>query len=132
MSQADDLELIREGYREWNEGRPGRYMHPEVEWITPPELPGGGVFVGKEATLEFLRNFEGTMGVLKLSFEIQDIVPVGDQYLVISLAEGTSTGGVPIPPHNWFHLMKPEDGLLRRAELFLDRSQAFEAAGLSE
>ena len=132
MSRDDDLELIREGYREWNEGRPGTFMHPDIEWITPREVPGGGTFVGKEATLEFLQNFEGTMGVLRLSFEIEEIIPAGDQYLVISLAEGTSAGGVPIPPHNWFHLLKPEDGQLRRAELFLDRGQAFEAAGLSE
>ena len=132
MSRADDLELIREGYRAWNEGRPESFMHPDVEWITPPEVPGGGTFVGKEATVQFLRNFEGTMGVLNLSFEIQDIIPAGDQYLVVSLAKGTSDSGVAIPPHSWFHLVKPEDGKLRRAELFLDRSQAIEAAGLRE
>ena len=132
MSRADDLELIREGYRAWNDGRIESFLHPDVEWITPPELPGGGTFVGKEATVEFLRNFEGTMGVLNLSFEVQEILLAGDQYLVISLAEGSSDSGVDIPPHNWFHLIKSEDGKLRRAELFLDRNQAFEAAGLRE
>ena len=134
MSRADDLEAIREGYRAWNEGDEAgaeSFMHPDIEWITPPEVPGGGTFVGKQATTEFLRNFEGTMGVLNLSFEIEEIISAGDEYLVISLAEGTGESGVAIPPHNWFHLMKLEGGKLRRAQLFLDRSQALEAAGLS-
>ena len=72
------------------------------------------------------------MGVLKLSFEIEEIVPTNGEYLVTSVAMGTSDSGVTIPPHNWFHLMRIEDNLLRRAQLFLDREQAFEAAGLSE
>jgi ketosteroid isomerase-like protein len=131
MTQTDDLNAIREGYRAWNEGSAEAFMHPDVEWITPPEVPGGGTFVGKEATAEFLRNFEGTMGVLNLSFQIQEIIPADDQYLVISLAEGTSASGVAIPAHNWFHLVRLENGRLRRAQLFLDRHQALEAAGVS-
>ena len=130
MTSANDLDGIRDAYRAWNEGSLERFMHPDVEWITPPEVPGGGVFVGKEATVEFLRNFEGTMGVLDLSFEIREIVPAGGQYLVISLAEGTSASGIAIPAHEWFHLIKVENGLLRRAQLFLDREQAFEVAGV--
>jgi len=106
--------------------------HPDIEWITPPEVPGGGTFVGKEAVVAFLKNFEGSLGVLRLSFEIEEIIPINDEYLVSSVATGTSESGVALPPHNWFHLMRTEDGLLCRAQLFLDREQALEAAGLSE
>lgn len=132
MTHDDDFDVIREGYRAWNEGAAESFMHPDIEWITPPEVPGGGTLIGKKATTEFLRNFEGTMGVLNLTFEIQDIVPAREEYLVITLAKGTSESGVAIPVHNWFHLMKLEHGKFRRAEVFLDRSQAFEAAGLRE
>lgn len=132
MSQANDLKVIRAATRAWNEGDAGSFMHPEIEWTTPTEVPGGGTLVGAEATAEFLRNFGGTMGVLNLSFEIQEIIPAGDEYLLISLAEGTSESGVAIPAHSWFHLLKAEDGKVRRAELFLDRRQAFEASGLQE
>lgn len=130
MPAADDLAAIRSGYRAWNEGRADSFMHPDVEWITPPEVPGGGTFVGREATVEFLRNFGGTGGILDLSFEVEEIIPTGDQYLVISRAEGTGESGVAIPPHSWFHLVRLESGRLRRAELFLDRRQALTAAGL--
>ena len=132
MAQDDDLKLIREGWRAWNEGSAEPFLHPDVEWITPPEVPGGGKFVGKEATVEFLRNFEGTMGVLNLSFRVRDIIPAGGQYLVISLAEGTGASGIAVPAHDWFHLVRLEDGKLKRAQLFLNRDQALEAAGLSE
>ena len=132
MSQADDLNLIREGWRAWNEASIEPFLHPDVEWITPPEVPGGGTFSGKEATVEFLRNFEGTMGVLDLSFQIKEIIPAGEEYLVISRAEGTGASGVAIPAHDWFHLVMLEDGKLRRARLSLNRDQALEAAGLTE
>lgn len=132
MSSAGDLEAIRLGYRAWNAGDVEPMLHDDVVWITPPEVPGGGTFVGKDSTLEFLQNFEGTSGILDLSFEVEDIIPAGDQYLVISLAEGTGESGVAIPAHHWFHLVRLEGGRLRRAELFLDRRQAFMAAGLPD
>jgi ketosteroid isomerase-like protein len=131
MTETDDLNTIREGYRAWNEGGGESLMHPDIEWITPPEVPGGGTFVGKEATAGFLSNFEGTKGVLNLSFQIQEIIPAAGQYLVISRAEGTGASGIAVPAHDWFHLIRLENGMVRRAELFLDRDQALEAAGLS-
>ena len=130
MPPASDLDAIRAGYRAWNAGATEAFMHPDVEWVTPPEVPGGGTFVGREATLEFLRNFEGSKGVLDLSFEIEEIIPVRDRYLVVSVATGAGESGVAIPAHNWFHLVTLRDGRLVRAELFLDRAQALAAAGL--
>jgi len=133
MSHDEDLELIRESYVEWNtHGITERFLHPDIEWITPPQLPGGGTYVGSEATVAFLREWEGTMGVLNLSFEIQEIIPARDEYLVVSIAEGTSESGVGIPAHSWFHLMTLENGKIRRAQLFLDRGEALEAVGLRE
>jgi ketosteroid isomerase-like protein len=137
MSEEEEIALIREGYLAWNEGGVSAAaaawkFHPEIEWINPPEMPGGGTYIGKDAVLAFLREWEGSAGVLNLSFEIEQIIPIDGEYLVISVATGTSESGVVLPPHNWFHLMRAEDGLLRRAQLFLDREQALEAAGLSE
>ena len=129
---ADDREVIRAGYRAWNQGRAESFLHPDVEWITPPEVPGGGSFAGADATIGFLRNFEGTMGVLNLSFEIEEIIAAGDRYLVISTATGSGQSGVAVPAHSWFHLLTLEDRRLRRAELFLDRGQAYRAAGLAQ
>ena len=134
MSEENvEIGIIREAYRDWNEsGITARFLHPEVEWTDPPQLPGATTHVGQEAVVSFLREWEGTMGIVRLTFEIEEIIPAGDDYLVVSLAQGAGESGAPIPAHNWFHLMRIEDGLLRRAQLFLDRAEALEAAGLSE
>jgi ketosteroid isomerase-like protein len=137
MSQDEDLALIRDGYLAWNEGgvsegAAARFYHPDIEWTNPPEMPGGGTHTGKDAVLTFLREWEGTLGILSLTFQIEEIIPADGEYLVVSVATGTSDSGVVIPPHSWFHLMRIEDRLLRRARLFFDRAEAFEAAGLSQ
>jgi hypothetical protein len=133
--KQDEIALIGEAWREWNEtgvNAVARFLHQEIEWIDPPQLPGAETHLGREAVTTFLREWEGTMRVVSLSFEVEEIIPAGDDYLVVSAAEGVSEGGVPIPPHHWFHLIRIEDGLLRRAQLFLDREEAMNAAGLSE
>jgi hypothetical protein len=82
--------------------------------------------------MAFLREWEGSMGVLRLSFEIQDVATLSDGYLVTSLAQGAGGSGAPIPPHHWFHWIRFRDGKFAAARLFLDRDQALEAVGLSE
>ncbi len=137
MSEEEDLAIIREGYLAWNEDGVGgdgaaRFFHPDIEWINPPEMPGGGTRIGKDAVLAFLREWEGTMGILNVTFHVEEIIPANGEYLVISVATATSEHGVAIPPQNWFHLMRIEDRLVCRARLFFDRAEALEAAGLSE
>ena len=102
MSEQEEIALIRSGYVAWNEGgvsgdAAARFFHPQVEWINPPEMPGGGTHIGKDAVLTFLREWEGTMGVLKLSFEIEEIVPTNGEYLVTSVARGRATAGSRFP-----------------------------------
>src|SRR5687767_486365 len=101
--------MIRRFTRRWNDGGVASIedlLHPEVEWVDPPELPGGGVHVGREATMSFLREWEGSLGVLRLHFHLDEILECPDGYLSVSTAHGSGEGGVPIPPHQWFHWLK--------------------------
>ena len=69
------------------------------------------------------------MGVLRLSFELDEFLECPEGYLSISTARGTGDAGVPIPPHQWFHWLEfDEAGKMVRAQLFLDRGAAFTAA----
>jgi ketosteroid isomerase-like protein len=43
-----------------------------------------------------------TMGILNLSFQIEEIIPANGEYLMISVFTGTSESGVVIPPQNVF------------------------------
>ncbi len=67
MSEQDDLALIRDFAVAWNEGGvsgdgEARFFHRDIEWIYPPETPGGGTHIGKDAVLASLREWEGTWG----------------------------------------------------------------------
>jgi ketosteroid isomerase-like protein len=136
MSQQEDLAMIRETFLAWNEGGVSadfaRFFHPDVEWINPPEVPGGGTRIGKDAVLTFFREWEGTMGILDMSLQIEEIIPANGEYLVISVGTGTSGSGVVLPPQDWFHLFRIEDRLIRKGRVFFDRAAALEAAGLRE
>ena len=132
-NEPADIEFIRQAWREWNEqGVNSELLHPQIEWTDAPEVPDSGVFRGREDTVAHLQEWDTSMSVVGLTFEIQDVSPVGSRYFVISRAEGSGGGsGTPIPPHDWFHLVTVEDGMLRRVDAFLDREQALKAAGLS-
>jgi hypothetical protein len=132
MSKAD-VAAIRAGWEAWNAEGVGaleRFFTEDVEWIDPPTLPGGTTHRGRDATLAFLREWEGSLGIVRLNFRIEDILDLGAQYLVISLAEGSGESGIPIAAHHWFHLLRLRHGKIERAELFLERAEAFAAAGV--
>jgi len=131
----EDLRVITRFLEAWNlDGVSGiePLLDPDVEWIDPAELPGAGAHHGREATMEFLREWEGTMGIVNLEFVLDEILECPEGYLVISTAQGTGEGGSPIPPHQWFHWVRLDAGRLRWARLFLNRAAALEATGLSE
>jgi len=131
--QKSDVELIREVWAAWNgsgvdEAR--RFLHPDIEWTDPKQLPDETTHVGLEAVTDTRREWDGS--VIRLSFDIEEIIPLGDDYLVCSKASGIGASGTPIPPHDWFHIVSLEDGLIRRMRTFLDRDAALVAAGLSK
>ncbi len=137
MSDQEDLAILREAYLAWNDlgvGGDGvaRFFHPDVEWINPPEMPGGGTRIGKDAVLAFLREWEGTMGIMNVTFNVEQIIPANGEYLVVSVVTATSGHGVAIPPQNVFHLLRIEDRRVGRVRFFFDRAAALEAAGLSD
>ena len=87
MSREEELQLIEDFARQWNDhGVAGiaHFFHPDVVWIDPPELPGGGTHNGRDATTTFLREWGGGLG-LRLAFEMEQIIPLDSGYLAISL-----------------------------------------------
>jgi ketosteroid isomerase-like protein len=67
-----------------------------------------------------------------LRFEPQEVIDLGDRFLGISLVKGHgSSSGVPVTV-TLFQLFTMRGGLVVQQDDFQDRTQAFEAAGLSE
>jgi hypothetical protein len=129
-------ELIREGIEAWNEEGPlafETFMSEDIVWQTPDEIPGGGTFHGREATMEFLRTWLEGGGVLATRLSIAEMRPVGEEVLLTLDSEMVGeSSGVPLPPFQWYMVLRfDEDDLLVRNRVYMDRQKAHAAAGLA-
>jgi hypothetical protein len=97
------------GFGEKNVGAMEKYLHPDVQLITPLSS-----LQGKEAYLEAAKNFMAFFKTLTIRTSLGE----GDQALVIyDLECSTPTGKVPAAA-----LMTFQEGLITRNELFHDTS----------
>lgn len=99
----------------------------DVVWISDPRFPGGGTHEGKE-------NVRGWLTKLwiydEVSIDVEEIIDLDDRALGITRFRGVSADA-PRVDWLWCHLFAFRDGLISRAQSFLDRAEALEAAGLS-
>jgi hypothetical protein len=69
---------------------------------------------------------------VSLKWSLVEILPAGDQYLCVLDAKVTGdASGIELPVQRWFHVNQFENGKIVRDRVFLDRDEAFRAAGLS-
>jgi ketosteroid isomerase-like protein len=126
MPRTADVALIREIYLLWNEEGLtglGRFLHRDIVWINPPDLPGGGgTLDGRQMTMAFLMQWD-------LTLEVTEVISLPEgKYFVASFARGTAPDGTMIRADPWFHLVGLRDGKLATVEVFLTRDQAMEAS----
>ncbi len=106
-------------------------LHPEVEWISPPEWPDHGDVRGRDAVkqiwLESVEPFEA------FEFETLEFIEgEGRTFHSLRLA-GTGKGSRAPVEMSWCQVaFVGEDGRAVRLENYFDRDRALEAAGLSE
>ena len=102
----------------------------EAEFDVSSVRPEGGVYRGHEGIEEAILAWVETWADYR--FEIKEIIAAGDRVLAIMQEFGRGDGsGVEIDQHTfWVNTMR--DGRIGHTKIFLDRDEAFEAAGLSE
>jgi ketosteroid isomerase-like protein len=103
-------------------------LHPNVEWVVAREHPNSRVVVGHDALAAYQREWEQMLGDLR--FEIDRFLDVDDRVVGIGTVRGTGAGsgadvGVPLAM-----VYTLRDGLITRAEEYLDPAEALQAAGL--
>jgi ketosteroid isomerase-like protein len=112
-----------EGYRE--------YFAHDFELVPPPIYPDAEpVYVGLEGWKRWLSQLDDVFD--DWGFEVERHIDAGNQVVVLARTSGTakqSGASVTIPVA---HLHTLRDARIVRVEVFLDRAQALEAAGLSE
>ena len=100
----------------------------DIVWISDPGFPGGGRHTGKEN----VRSWLTSLWIYDdISIDVEEIIDLGDRALGIARWHGV-VSNAPEVDWPWCHLFWIQDGLISRAESFLDRASAVEAAGLSE
>jgi ketosteroid isomerase-like protein len=102
----------------------------DFEYVEPPEWPGAGVHRGLDEYREVLEGFFEALS--QMTAEIEETFDAGDRVVVFVRwrARGTSSGAEwEMRPGQVFTL---RDGKIAKQEVYLDRSRALEAAGLSE
>jgi ketosteroid isomerase-like protein len=131
MSQ-EKVEIVRQAFAAFKrEGPEGflPFLDPQVT-VFDPDLPGGGEFKGHDGFLAFmgqvLDSFEDYL------IEAEEVFDAGDRVVVFSYHRGMGkSSGAPFELRDAQVWAFDEAGAVR-VDLYLDRSMALEAAGLSE
>jgi len=106
----------------------------EVEYVTPPQIIPLGfepIYRGRDARIEVQRRWTAEWG--EFTFKPEELIDVGDgRVLMLGRMEGSGlTSGVMID-NDWADLFTIARGRVVREQVYLDRAEALEAAGLSE
>ena len=116
-----DFEVLLVGHDPEHEYRPsGELMPPDVE----------AVLYGHDGYLQLWRYWLDAFEDIR--WDPQEILDFGDRFLVTTQQRGHGSGSGVAVSEPVFQLFELRRGLVVRQEDFLDRSEALEAAGLSE
>jgi ketosteroid isomerase-like protein len=102
----------------------------EFELVLAPEMPDAGTYQGAAAR-EWLTRWVDTFD--RLAYEPVEFIDAGDDRVLIEFIQRGWTAGsdVPVELRTW-SLATVRDGNLVRVQLFQNRGDALEAAGLRE
>ena len=131
MSQFQ-REALRARYKATSKGNPGAVfddVHPDFELKTADRVPGAGTYRGAEAATQFFVDLVEPFE--QVTYEPQQFFERGDQiviFLVVRFHPGTSS----VVENQVAALWTIRDGKPVRCEVFAQREQALEAAGMSD
>jgi uncharacterized protein len=129
----ENVEIVRRGYRAFAEGDLGTlldFVDPEIEVIPPRRNPDWQVYNGREGLLTFMVGWFEPWDEYRI--EPQEFIDAGDRVVVVTRDRGRNEQtGLEVEQrlHSVF-TMRDRKGV--RMEMFFDRAEALEAAGLSE
>jgi ketosteroid isomerase-like protein len=133
MSQ-ENVETVREALDAYYRGDKAgwtKFMDPDLETFPVPEFPEPDPVIGPDAAWDFYLRFADTMAESE-TYETTELVDAGER--VFSCSSGSLHGrgsGVEIEFKLWgVHTF--DQGRWIRTQWFGERSEALEAAGLSE
>ena len=134
MSQ-ENAEVVRAGFEGFNRGDVEAVVAmcaPDIEWFPPAELPDARTYHGHQGVRAAAEDMLNVFGALQA--EPERLIDAGDQVVVLFRWRGHGRGsGVPLDlVGEQAAVFTMRNGEAIRAEWYIDRSKALEAARVSE
>jgi ketosteroid isomerase-like protein len=104
---------------------------PEVELREDPRFPEAGVYRGREAVARYFAQF--TESFDEFTFEAEDFIDLGGDRVLILFrlrTRGRGSGAMVEARPGWIYTIR--GGMTVRIEAYLERGEAFAAAGLGD
>jgi ketosteroid isomerase-like protein len=135
----ENVELVRRAFEVFNRGGPEAVIReglwsPELVWdFSPSGIPGLGVYRGYDEVRSFFADdWFQAFPFEEWEVELDELIDNGDKVIAIARQRGRgATSGVGAELEQ-AHIFTLRDGEVVRAESYLDRERALEAAGLLE
>jgi ketosteroid isomerase-like protein len=128
----ENVRVIRRLYDAFNrdEREAIEIFDPEVEWHTAKEDPDAGVHYGREGVARYLEQWGEALEDIRL--EPLEFIDGGDRVFVWQRTIGRGRGSGAEVVWEGAYVWTLCDQKIVKAEIFFDREEALEAAGLSE
>jgi ketosteroid isomerase-like protein len=131
MSQ-ENVEVVRAFFDPLARGDFSRWFAKVTDdfvFVASPEVPDAGTYRGEEARrwiTTWAESFEG------YTIEATELIDAGDRVFLGILQRGRPRGSQAAVEGRWWVVTMLREGMIARAEVFPERAQAAEAAGLPE
>jgi ketosteroid isomerase-like protein len=133
MSQ-ENVEILRRAFDALNRsGVDGilPFLDPQIEWVSIPDfLPDARDYYGHDGVASWFQRIAEVSG--ETTWELAEITHPGEPMVVASRISGRGKGSGTPMQITVFHVITLANGKALRFESYLTRSEALEAAGLSE
>jgi hypothetical protein len=132
MSQ-ENVEVVRQSNALFNAGDLDGaidLLRPDIEWVVAREHPDARELAGRDAVTAYRREWQETLPNMRL--ELDQLLDAGDRVVGVGMVSGTGVGSgadVRVPLAVVFTV---RDGLIARAEEYLNPAEALKAVGLAE
>jgi ketosteroid isomerase-like protein len=124
---AQNVEIVRSIYSAWWENRSARrYIHPEIEYVNPPDAVEPGTRSGADSFARIRDAYDD------VRIKPDKLIDAGDDVVVIATVNATGRGsGIPIEWHHGY-IWTINEGKAVRFRWFNDPREALEAMGLRD
>ena len=127
----ENVEALRAAFERYAHGdfSPIGLLGDDFELVISPEAPDAGTYRGEEAR-SWLRAWVTSFE--EMTIEATEIVDCGNKVFLEMIQRGRPPGSVASVAGRWWRVSTFRESEIVRAEMFPERAQALEAAGLAE